>query len=250
MTGVEVHVPRGTGRRLLLRLLMIQASWNHRTVIGNGFAWAIAPALRIAARGDEELERILLGRHSEPFNAHPYLSGLAAGAVARAELDGVDPQRIRRFKEVIRSPLGALGDRVFWSGLLPTSALGAVAAALLGADPVIAALLFVISFNAGHLAVRSWATRIGWTRGLAAADEFRAADLGRWSVRAGMVGSLLGGVVLGLAAVTLPSGELPRVLWASGLLLAVAAGYRWGAVAGRPAALVATAVSAFLLLSG
>ena len=66
-----------------LRSFLIQGSWNNRTMIGGGFAFALLPILRRVHRGDPEAFREALQRHSEHFNAHPYLANLALGAASR-----------------------------------------------------------------------------------------------------------------------------------------------------------------------
>ena len=68
-----------------LRAFLIQGSWNYRTMLGGGFAFAILPVLRVVYRGDPAGFEEALQRHSEHFNAHPYLASVALGAVARME---------------------------------------------------------------------------------------------------------------------------------------------------------------------
>ena len=92
-----------------LRSFLIQGSWNNRTMIGGGFAFALLPILRRIYRGDPEAFKESLQRHSEHFNAHPYLANLALGAASRMEEEGRDPEEIRRFKLAVRGALGKHG---------------------------------------------------------------------------------------------------------------------------------------------
>ncbi len=118
---------KNPGRRAHLstffRSFLIQGSWNNRTMIGGGFAFAILPVLRRLHRGDPEAFRDALQRHSEHFNAHPYLADLALGAVCRMEAERRDPEEIRRFKLAVRGPLGSLGDTLIWVGWRPATVL-------------------------------------------------------------------------------------------------------------------------------
>ena len=95
-------LPRSVRRAMLLRSFAVQGSWNYQTLIGTGLAFVLAPALRHVYGADPGRLRDAVGRHAELFNAHPYLAGLAAGALARLEADGVPPETIGRFKNAIR----------------------------------------------------------------------------------------------------------------------------------------------------
>ncbi|MBM4194570.1 MAG: PTS system mannose/fructose/sorbose family transporter subunit IID [Gemmatimonadetes bacterium] len=163
-------LPFATRARMLLRLLTVQASYNYESMIGNGIAFAIEPALRRLPGGrGGEAYRAALARQSRYFNAHPYLTSIAVGALARAEADGVPPEQIERFRTACCGPLGASGDRLVWVSWLPCCALVALAAFGLGASPAIAVLTFLGLYNAGHLALRFWGLIAGWRAGLGVA---------------------------------------------------------------------------------
>ena len=55
-------------------------------------------------------------RSAEFFNCNPNLAGLALGATARAEYEAVPGAQIARLRTALCSPLGALGDELFWAG--------------------------------------------------------------------------------------------------------------------------------------
>jgi len=74
-------LPRGVLLSAFARCFVIQGSWNYHTMLGSGFAFALLPVLRHLAADPDALERAV-DRHLELFNAHPYLSGVAVGAVA------------------------------------------------------------------------------------------------------------------------------------------------------------------------
>ena len=105
------HLPLHARLAMLARLLVVQSSWNYETMMGNGIAFAMEPALRRLPGGrDGERYRAAVGRESRYFNAHPYLAGLAVGALARAELEGDTESRIERFRAACCGPLGSVGD--------------------------------------------------------------------------------------------------------------------------------------------
>lgn len=192
-------LPPRVRRALLLRSFLVQGSWNYHTLIGTGFAFMLLPALRSTFRGDEQALRAAVARHSAVFNSHPYLAGIAAGAVARLEADGADPAIIGRFKDALRSSLGALGDQVVWSAWRPASALLALALLLAGVPWWIAVGAFLVSYNALHLWMRVWALDLGIHAASAVGQALRAAPLQRWGQRATDGGAVLAGFCAALA---------------------------------------------------
>ena len=194
---------KNPGRRAHLttffRSFLIQASWNNRTMIGSGFAFAILPVLRRLHRGDPDAFREALQRHSEHFNAHPYLADLALGAVCRMEAERRDPEEIRRFKLAVRGPLGSLGDTLIWVGWRPATVLSALVLALAGAPPIATVVVFLALYNAGHLILRAWGFRVGLEWGSQVGDSLRAVALPRQADRFAAAGVFLLGGLVGLA---------------------------------------------------
>jgi len=105
---------------MFVRLLALQGSWNYQTLLGTGIGFVMEPALRYLPGGVRGAQyRAALARESRYFNAHPYLAGIAVGSLTRAELEGVDPARIERFRSALAGPLGSVGDRLVWASWLP-----------------------------------------------------------------------------------------------------------------------------------
>lgn len=199
MTDATATLPAGTRAAILLRMLAIQASWNYETLVGNGIGFCVEPALRRLPGGtDGDHYRAALARQSQYFNAHPYLAAVAVGALARAELDGVDPVKIERFRTALCGPLGSVGDRLVWAAWLPLCALVALLVFALGAGPMGTVLTFLISYNIGHLALRVWGINVGWHEGLKVAHALGTPVLRKapdWLARAG---TLVAGIALPL----------------------------------------------------
>ena len=210
----------GVRRRMLLRSFAVQGSWNYHTLIGTGLAYVLAPALRRVYANDPDGLRRALGRHTELFNAHPYLAGLAAGAVARIEADGAPPETVERFKAAIRGSLGTLGDRLVWLRWRPMAVLLGLALVLAGAPWWAGVLAFLLVFNAVHLWLRVWGLRAGLRDGLQIGATLRAAPFQPLGERAAQVGSALAGFAAALAA--MGPGSRPWE-WGVGVVVAVLA---------------------------
>lgn len=181
------------------RSFLIQGSWNNRTMIGGGFAFAILPVLRHLFRGRPEEFQEAIRRHSEHFNAHPYLAGLALGASLRMEEDGRNPEEIRRFKVAVRGPLGGLGDALIWVGWRPATVLASLILAMAGAPPWVTVAFFLLLYNLGHLVIRAWGFRVGLERGSQVGDTLRSVGLSKQAERLARVGVFLLGGVVGMA---------------------------------------------------
>ena len=241
-------LPKSVRRAMLLRSFAVQGSWNYRTLIGTGLAYVLAPALRHVYGGDPERLRAAVGRHTELFNAHPYLATVAAGAVARLEADGAPPETIARFKAAVRGSLGSIGDRLVWLMWRPACALLMVALLLAGLPWWIAVAAFLVSYNALHLWMRTWGLDVGLRDGVQVGRALREAPFERLGERAADAGAVLGGFA---AVLALGWGGV-QVSWAYALVgaAALAAGIalgprvRWVAALGLTALLVAGVVLA------
>ena len=216
------ELPFGTRCAMFTRLLAIQGAWNYETLLGNGIGFCIEPALRRLPGGVESPEyRSALARESRYFNAHPYLASVAVGALARAELDGEPPERIERFRTALAGPLGSVGDRLIWAGWLPFCSLLSLALFGLEASTVTVLVVFLIMYNAGHLALRVWGLNTGWNHGLRVATALGNPVLRRGPQQIGRVAALATGIAIPLAL-----GRIigPGRSFMGGVLVAVALG--------------------------
>lgn len=240
MTGAPLD--EAALRACYRRCFVIQGSWNYHTMLGSGFAYAMLPALERIFADDPEALEASVQRHLEHFNAHPYLSGMAVGAAVRLEADGTPPEVVRRFKTAVRGPLGGLGDALVWASWLPAVSLAALVALWLGLPGWLAALLFLVIYNAGHLALRSWAFREGLREGRGVAAVLGRVGLGAWTDRIRTGGTLLLGLLAGLVVAS-PDGLVGSgALWALLGVVAFLAGEHLGHRVWRPAAAGVVAV--------
>jgi PTS system mannose-specific IID component len=192
-----------------LRTFAIQGSWNYETMIGGGLAYALAPLLERIHAGDPVALRDAVERHSREFNAHPYLSPIAVGALARLELEGEEPATIERFRTALRGPLGAVGDQAIWAAWRPLCTMGAIVAHLvLGLGPALAAVLFLFVYNLGHIGLRLWGFQKGWEAGLDVGGALARSGLQRAGRRLVPLNQILIGVVAVFLIVRAPGGSI------------------------------------------
>lgn len=193
-------LPFMTRVAMFLRLLAVQGAWNYETLIGNGIGFAVEPALRRLPGGrDGDAYRAALARQSQYFNAHPYLTSVAVGALARAELEGEAPERIERFRTALCGPLGALGDRLVWASFLPLCSFAALVVFGAGGSPLATVITFLGLYNIGHLGLRIWGLQAGWRRGLAVAQSLGHPMLQHAPPQLGRLAAALAGLALPLA---------------------------------------------------
>jgi PTS system mannose-specific IID component len=185
---------------MYLRLFAVQGSWNYETLMGTGVGFVMEPALGYLPGGrDGAAYRAALARESRYFNAHPYLAGIAIGALSRAELDGVDPQRIERFRLALAGPLGSVGDRLVWASWLPFCSLVALCVFGFGGSALAVLGTFLALYNIGHFILRAWGLGVGLSRGLNVAGALGNPVLRQGPQYIGSAAALLAGVALPLA---------------------------------------------------
>lgn len=209
-----------TGRiRALWRLLAVQAAWNYERMQGVGIAWASLPLLEPLAARDPDHHREAVARSTEFFNANPALGGVALGAAARAEHDGLPGDQVARLRTALCGPLGALGDQLFWMGLVPGLAAATLLLLALGAGWWVVAILVGV-FVTIRLGVGWWALGLGWQHGLRVGGEVQRSWLPKAVEYAGRGAAVVVGAAVPLTAWWL-LGPVPgsRRLWTIALAL-------------------------------
>ncbi len=100
-----------------------------------------------------------VARSADYFNSHPYLAAVAVGSTIRAEKDGVAAAGIVRLRAALSGPLGALGDQLFWAGMMPLAvALALILVPWFGLWPLV---VLVVGYNAARWQLGSWALEAG-----------------------------------------------------------------------------------------
>lgn len=235
------------------RTFAVQGSWNYSTLVGTGIAYAVLPLLRRIHAGNPVRLRESVERSMRPFNGHPYLCAVAVAALGRLAHDDVDPGTVERFQAALRGPLGTVGDRAVWGQWRPICVLVGMLAYLLGVSPGWSAALFLIMYNGGHFAVRTWAYAVGWQAGLDVGRLLKGSWIERWTRKLWPANILLtGGVALLLGARVVRGAGLqlaPAALLGMGAIVALVA-FRFPRHGGRAGALLLLIAPVLWLLGG
>lgn len=233
-----------------LRCFAVQGSWNYRSMVAGGLVNAMLPLLRRIYAGDPVRLRGAVERHLAPFNGHPYLCPMAVAALARLEHDGESPERIDRFRSVLRAPLGAVGDELVWATWRPFCLLLSITMFWLWGRPWAAVGVFVLAYNVGHVWLRAWSFRRGWTRSFDVGKDLHDPP---WAHVVPWIKSL-NLLLIGSAVVSVSGLVAPETLSRWGVMLALAAaallGYARPALGERLAASLVLAAPIVLALLG
>lgn len=198
--AVGISLPFRVKLAMFVRMLAVQGSWNYETLLGTGIGFVMEPALRYLPGGvDGPQYRAALARESRYFNAHPYLTGIAVGSLTRAELEGVDPARIERFRSALASPLGSVGDRLVWASWLPFCSVVGLGVFAAGASALAVVGTFLLLYNAGHFLLRAWGLHIGLSRGLNVASALGNPVFRQGPQYIGSAAALVAGIALPVA---------------------------------------------------
>lgn len=214
--------------RALLRLLAVQGAWSYERMIGVGMGYASQSLLGELESTDPARHREAVARSAEFFNCHPYLAGLALGASARAEHDGVPGAQIQRLRTALCSPLGALGDQLFWAGLVPiVMSLALVVIALGGGGLVLVGV--VLLYNVVRVLVTRWALTTGLETGMQVGTAISASWLPRTAARIAAPAGFAVGLAVPMVGAWLLSPSVGRsLLVAAGCACGTLAVLRWG----------------------
>jgi len=232
---------------VLLRSFAIQGSWNYRSLIGSGFAFALLPVLRVIYGRDSAELHAAVQRHRDLFNSHPYLSPLALGAVAVLEAEE-RPEVVDRFKAAVRGSLGTLGDRLVWSGWRPVCALAALTLAALGAPWWASVATYLVCYNAGHIMLRLYSFRLGLRYAKRVGEELKHSPLQRAHTPLDSAGALLVGIMVPLTVARPIFPGWGGALWAVALIGAAVLGLVFGGRVRTPVALVLAGATVVAML--
>jgi len=168
----------GMALKIFLSSLFIQASFNYRGMQNLGFAFSLLPLTRLLA-GDRERLSMLLTRHLQLFNTHPYLSASVIGSVARMEEENLQVGQAGgaaiNLKNALMGPYAALGDSFFWGAMKPLAAVFGVLLALQAY--LLAPWALLLLYNPVHLWVRVGGFVEGYRRGKEGINFIRYLEL-------------------------------------------------------------------------
>ncbi len=169
----------------------MQTGFNYERLQGLGWCWLIRPlAKKFPISEPDEFSL----RNLEPFNANPYVSTYAAGAVAKLIEQKKEVEDIQRLKNSLRGPLGSLGDNLVWKGIRPALlALGILVSFWL---EYWGAIIFLALFNTLQLYLRRRGVKKGFELGEQIFTEFSGRFWRKAPVFFGAIGSILLGTLL------------------------------------------------------
>ena len=156
------QVDSKTLNRMALRSYWLQSSFNYETMQSGGWLFAMIPGLEKVHTNKNDLAASMY--HNLDFiNTHPFLVTFVMGIVLSLEQNKLDTQTIRAVRISAASPLGGIGDALFWLTLVPITAGNTSNMAIEGniAAPFIFLLIFNLAQAACRFGLMRWAYKVG-----------------------------------------------------------------------------------------
>ena len=156
------NVDKKTLNRMVWRSYWLQSSFNYETMQSGGWLFAMVPGLEKVHTNKNDLSASMY--HNLDFiNTHPFLVTFVMGIVLSLEQNKVDTQTIRSVRISAASPLGGIGDALFWLTLVPITA--GITSNMAIEGNIIAPLIFLVVFHAALFACRfglmNWSYKMG-----------------------------------------------------------------------------------------
>lgn len=156
------QVDKATLNRMVWRSYWLQSSFNYETMQSGGWLFAMIPGLEKVHTNKKDLAASMY--HNLDFiNTHPFLVTFVMGIVLSLEQNKVDTQTIRSVRISAASPLGGIGDALFWLTLVPITA--GITSNMAISGNIAAPIIFLIVFHAALFACRfglmNWAYKLG-----------------------------------------------------------------------------------------
>ena len=194
------NVDQATLNRMALRSCWLQSSFNYETMQSGGWLFAMIPGLEKVHTNKNDLAASMY--HNLDFiNTHPFLVTFVMGIVLSLEQNKVDTQTIRAVRISAASPLGGIGDALFWLTLVPITAGITSNMAIDGS--IAAPIIFLVIFNIAQAACRfglmNWSYRVGTS-----AIDALTANMQAFTRAA----SILGVFVVGALTVTMGATQI------------------------------------------
>lgn len=221
-------IPWSVQAQMVIRSAWVQASLNYVGMQNLGRLFCLVPVARWL-RLDRTEWSDFIGRHLGTFNSNPFISPLGIGALARMEADHKLSKRllregvIERFSDLLSTPLGAVGDELFWAAVRPQMVLlGSLVALMTG---LWGPILFLGGFTAWQAFYRWKTFTWGWMSGQQVASVLRDRRLRVPAQWAGLVAAACAGWVA-LILFFQQAGRITNAVssWLPGIVFVAAAG--------------------------
>ena len=194
------NVDKKTLNRMVWRSYWLQSSFNYETMQSGGWLFAMVPGLEKVHTNKNDLAASMY--HNLDFiNTHPFLVTFVMGIVLSLEQNKLDTQTIRAVRISAASPLGGIGDALFWLTLVPITAGITSNMAIEGS--IAAPFIFLLIFNIAQAACRFGLMKWSYKVGTAAIDALTA-NMQAFTRAA----SILGVFVVGALTVTMGGTQI------------------------------------------
>lgn len=211
----EEKVTKSDLRRMFLRSMTFEGSWDYERQMYLANAFTLAPIIEKLYPADKDRAEALK-RHLEFFNITPYLSTIVCGIVAameemKANGGEISGEAISNVKTSLMGPLSGIGDSLFLTTWRTVTAGIGCSIAMQG-NPL-GAVMFFLLFNIPAQAIRYFGAIKGYEMGsklLAKIAETNIME--KLTKLTGVVGMMaVGAMIASMVSVTTPltygSGE-------------------------------------------
>ena len=194
------QVDSKTLNRMALRSYWLQSSFNYETMQSGGWLFAMIPGLEKVHTNKNDLAASMY--HNLDFiNTHPFLVTFVMGIVLSLEQNKLDTQTIRAVRISAASPLGGIGDALFWLTLVPITA--GITSNMAIEGNIAAPFIFLLIFNLAQAACRFGLMKWAYKDGTGAIDALTA-NMQAFTRAA----SILGVFVVGALTVTMGGTQI------------------------------------------
>lgn len=154
--------------RIFWRSGLLFGSFNSVKMQGQGFAYAMIPAINECYKDNEDERVEALKRSNEFFNCHASMAGFIYGLVYAMERDkaqkhSVDGATITNVKTALMGPLAGIGDSLFFNTIRVIAA--SIGVSLCAAGNLAGVLMFILLYGGVSLAVKYILIRTGYSLG-------------------------------------------------------------------------------------
>jgi len=187
-------------RKLSLRTVLLQSSFNYERMQAGGWTLAQLPALKKIYHDDKEGLSRAMQDNLQFINTSPPLVSFLTGLLISLEEAKEDRTTIKGIKNSLFGPMAGIGDAFFWFTLLPITS--GISASLAEEGSILGPILFFLVF-ATLLLLKIPLGNIGYTLGTKALDKIRenSAIIAKTSTILGI--TVIGGLIANYVSITL-----------------------------------------------
>lgn len=178
-TDYNGKITKSDLRKVWLRSIPMEHSWNYERMMHSGYCFAILPILKKLYPNKEDYIKALQ-RHMELYNVTMYISTLPLGITAameekNAEDPNFDTTSISAVKTAFMGPLSGIGDAMY-HGTLRIIAMG-IGVSLAMKGNILGPILFWLIFNIPNFGLRYPLTFLGYKLGVEAMDKLEKSGI-------------------------------------------------------------------------